>query len=202
MNRRPRRPRRVHVVYCHPLPESFMAAVLDRTLAGLAAHEVRVTDLYADGFRPELSAAERAAHLDAPEDKPDIAAYVEHLRWCDTLVLVYPTWWSGQPAMLKGWLDRVWVNGVAWDLPAGATRIRGRLRNVRRIVAVTTHGSSKFVNAVEGEGGKRIVTRTMRSLCHPLTRTTWLALYTIDRSTREERQAFLDRVERRMRRLR
>ena len=72
-------------------------------------------------------------------------------------MLVYPTWWSGQPAMLKGWIDRVWVAGVAWDLPPGANVLRARLRNVRRIVVVTTHGSSKLVNALEGEAGKRTV---------------------------------------------
>jgi NAD(P)H dehydrogenase (quinone) len=197
--------RRVYVVYCHPLPDSFTAGVLDRVLTGLSERDVRVSDLYADGFRSELSAAEHAAHLGDPvallAARPDIARYVEHLRWCDTLVLVYPTWWSGQPAMLKGWLDRVWVKGVAWDLPTGADRIRPQLRNIRRIVAVTTHGSSKLVNVVEGEGGKRVVTRTMRSLCHPLTRTTWLALYRIDRCSPAQRQAFLDRVERRFGRM-
>ena len=49
--------------------------------------------------------------------------YCDDLRWCDTLVFVYPTWWSGQPAMLTGWLDRVLVRGVAWELPDGASRI-------------------------------------------------------------------------------
>ena len=91
--------------------------------------------------------------------------------------------------MLKGWIERVWVNGVAWELPAGANRLRGRLRNVRRIVAITSHGSSKLINALEGEVGKRMVTRTLRSLCHPLTRTTWLAFYGIDTATDEQRRA-------------
>jgi hypothetical protein len=59
-----------------------------------------------------------------PGTDPSIASYADDLQWCDTLVLVYPTWWSGQPAMLKGWIDRVWVNGVAWTLPDGANRLR------------------------------------------------------------------------------
>ena len=81
-------------------------------------------------------------------------------------------------------MDRVWVDGVAWDLPAGADRIDRRLKNVRRLVAVTTHGSSKWVNAVEGESGKRTLTRSLRAMCHPLARTTWIAMYGIDTSAR------------------
>jgi len=190
------------VVYCHPLEDSFVAAVRDRVVAGLTAGgaTVRLTDLYADGFDPGFSSIERANHLVAGTD-PAIASYADDLQWCDTLVLVYPTWWSGQPAMLKGWMDRVWVNDVAWTLPEGANRLRPRLRNVRRLVAVTTHGSSKFINMVEGESGKRTVSRSLRSMCHPLARTAWLAMYGIDNASEDERAAFLTRVERRLTRL-
>lgn len=195
--------RRVWVVSCHPLPDSFTAEVRVRVLTGLAlaGHEVRHTDLYADDFDPAMPAVERERHLAAPETKPAVAAYVEHLRWCDTLVFVYPTWWTGQPAMLKGFIDRTFIHGVAWDLPPGADRLRPRLHHIRRLAVVTTHGSSKWVNALEGEAGKRIVTRALRVLCHPLTRTSWIALYGIDRSSADDRRRFLDRVEARMARL-
>jgi putative NADPH-quinone reductase len=190
------------VVYCHPLEDSFVAAVRDRVLAGLAAGgaEVRLTDLYADGFDPVFGASERAHHL-SPGPDPSLVSYAADLRWCDTLVLVYPTWWSGQPAMLKGWIDRVWVNEVAWSLPDGANRLRPELRNVRRLAAVTTHGSSKLINAIEGESGKRTLTRSLRTMCHPLARTTWLAMYGVDNASEADRLAFLDRVEHRIVRL-
>lgn len=196
------------VIHCHPLADSFIAAARDRVLAALTAggHEVRCTDLYADranhGFHAQLTAWEHEHHLAPPDTKPAIATYAADLAWCDTLVLVYPTWWSGQPALLKGWIDRVWVAGVAYDLPPGANTIRPRLTNIRRIVTVTSHGSSKFVNALQGEGGKRVVHRSLRVLCHRFTRTTWLALYGIDRASDARREAFLDRVDRRLRRMR
>ena len=184
------------VIFCHPSANSFAAAVLDTSVAALhaAGHEVRVTDLYAEGFDPVFSAHDHEHHLDDPSTKPDIAHHAANLRWCESLVLVYPSWWAGQPAMLKGWIDRVWVNGVAWELPTDGDRLRPLLRNIRRLHVVTTHGSSKWINALEGEGGKRTALRSLRVLCSPRCRTSWIALYNIDRSTLEQRNQFLRRV--------
>jgi NAD(P)H dehydrogenase (quinone) len=197
-----RTPRRALVVYSHPLPESFIGSALDRVIAGLdsARAETRITDLYADGFTPELSADEHRTHIE-PGVVTALQRYADDLLWCDTLILVYPTWWSGQPAMLKGWIDRVWASGVAWDLPDGADRLKPKLRNVRRLVAVTSHGSSKSVNGLQGEGGKRTLMRSLRTMCHPLARTSWIALYGIDRCDEAERVEFLDLVESRIARL-
>lgn len=158
---------------------------------------MRVRDLYGENFEARLCAEQRRTHM-SPGPHPSVATHAEELHWCMHLVLVYPTWWSAQPAMLKGWMDRVWVRGVAWELPVGAKRVKARLRNVRRITAVTTHGSSKWVNIIEGEGGKRTVTRSLRSLCHPLARSTWIAMYGIDTSSDKQRATFLLTVRRRL----
>lgn len=186
-------PRRVLVIHCHPATEGFIPTALERVLDGLTASaaDVRVHDLYREGFVPELSAAEHRAHLE-PGVADELADHAADLRWCDTLVFVYPTWWSGQPAMLKGWIDRVWASGVAWDLPDGASRLRPRLRNVRRLVVVTSHGSSKLVNSLQGEGGKRTVFRSLRTMCHQRTRTHWLAFYGVDTASSDRRSRFLD----------
>jgi putative NADPH-quinone reductase len=192
----------VLVIYYHPNPESFTAAARDRAVAALRArgHDVRLTDLDADSFQPAMSCDERRTHKE-PGIAPDLRRYADDLRWAQVLVLVYPTWWSGQPAMLKGWIDRVWVAGVAWELPAGANVIRPLLRNIRRIVVVTGHGSSKLVNAVEGEAGKRTVTRSMRAMCSRRTRTTWCAIYGLDNANENARDRFLAKVERAVSRL-
>jgi NAD(P)H dehydrogenase (quinone) len=187
---------RVLVVYCHPNPESLVAAARDRTLAGLqaAGHEIRLTDLYADGFEPAMSAGERLTHAE-PGVTADLQSYADDLAWAQALVLVYPTWWSGQPAMLKGWIDRIWVAGVAWELPEGGNVLRPLLHDLRRLVVVTTHGSSKLINSLQGEPGKRTATRSIRAMCSKRTRTTWCALYGVDSSDGPKRDAFLDRVE-------
>jgi NAD(P)H dehydrogenase (quinone) len=188
---------RVLVVYCHPNPASLTAAALDRVRAGLRRrrHDVRCTDLYADGFRPELSADEQRDHL-VPGLAPDIAGYADDLRWAEAVVFVYPTWWSGQPAMLKGWIDRVCAHGVAWSLPEPGGTPVPLLTGLRRVVIVTTHGSPKLVNLLEGETGRRTMFRSMRRMAGGRVRTTWIALYGLDRITAARRTAWLDRVER------
>lgn len=192
---------RALVVYCHPNPESFVAAALGRAITGLerGGHQVRLCDLYADAFEPAMTDDERR-RAESGRSR-SLQRYGDDLRWAEALVLVYPTWWSGQPAMLKGWLDRVWAAGVAWDPPDATKRSRPGLRNIRRIVTVTTHGSSKLVNALEGEAGKRTVNRSIRVMCSPWTRTTWCAVYGLDTAAADKRRRYLDRVERTLARL-
>lgn len=195
---------RVLVVSAHPSTESFVGALRERVLAALdeEGHEVRHRDLCAERFNPVFSEFERVNHVGELDAKlahmPDLVDHVEDLRWCEALVLVYPTWWSGQPAIMKGWFDRVLMNGVAWELPEGAARIRPLLRNVRRMVVVTTHGSSKVVNSLEGESGKRTAFRSVRLMFSSRTRCRWIAIYSLDRSTERDRERFLTRVGRRV----
>ncbi|MFM8687488.1 MAG: NAD(P)H-dependent oxidoreductase, partial [Acidimicrobiaceae bacterium] len=178
------------VTYVHPVEGSFNSCVRDVVIEYLSEHnhEVRLRDLYAENFDPFLSAAERALHHTPPTTRPELTRDVEDLRWCEAIVFVYPTWWSGLPAMLKGWIDRTWMNEVAWVLPAGANTIRPQLTNIRRLVAVTTHGSSKFVNALQGEPGKRIISRSIRLMCNRWCRARWIALYGLDNSTLADRE--------------
>ena len=197
----------VLVVYAHPSKDSLCAklyeAVCDEVTR--AQHALRTHDLIAEKFDPVFSAYERVNHVGDLEQKltqmPELRPYVENLQWCDTLILVYPTWWSGQPAVLKGWFDRVLMNGVAWTLPEGKARLSPLLTNVRRLIVVTTHGSPKWVNMVQGEPGKRTVFRSVRLMFHIRTRCTWAAVYGMDSmndATQRERK--INAVRRRVRR--
>lgn len=194
------------VVFAHPSAESFVGALRDSVLHELASknYEVRQRDLYAERFSPVFTSYERLHHVGNLEEKlnelPELRSHVDDLRWCDTLVLVYPTWWSAQPAILKGWIDRVFMNHVAWVLPGGAARISPLLTNVRQLVIVTTHGSSKLVNAVQGESGKRIALRSIRVMFHARVRTKWIAVYGLDRASTSTRSAALMSVQKRLRR--
>ena len=108
---------RALVIYCHPRQGSFTEAVRDVVLEKLTAigAEVRLRDLYAEGFDPVLSAREHEIYEDEALNRAPVVSHCADLAWCDTLIFVYPTWWYGLPAMIKGWLDRVLVPGLAFS---------------------------------------------------------------------------------------
>jgi putative NADPH-quinone reductase len=116
-------------------------------------------------------------------------------------VFVYPTWWGGLPAVLKGWLERVLVPGVAFTFDPDTHEVRRGLTKVRRIVGITTYGSSRPYVLATTDGGRRTLHRTLRLVCHRFTRTRWLALYRLDTASVDDRLAFLDRVDRSLARL-
>lgn len=124
--------RKLLVVHCHPNPRSYTRAVCDAVLAGLAdgRAEVRLTDLYAERFDPVLIVDDVHRRRDLGQVEYT-RPWRDHLAWCDAVVLVYPVWWGGPPAMLKGWLDRVLVSGLAYSFegrPRTAVLPEGRMR--------------------------------------------------------------------------
>ena len=131
---------RVLIVYAHPEPTSFNGAMKDLAVETLTAagHSVTVSDLYAQGFNPVAGAHDfthRAdpARLDLGAEQanaartagfaPDVQAEIDKLMAADFLLLQFPFWWYSVPAMLKGWIDRVFAYGVAYDF--GRTWDRG-----------------------------------------------------------------------------
>ena len=188
------------VVYAHPVESSYCAALRDCAVGAMskAGHEVRLIDLYAERFDPVLSRQERIDYHTTTLNGEQVGTHIDAIRWAEALVFVYPTWWYGLPAMLKGWLDRVWIPHVAFELPSGDGAIRGLMDNIVRIVGITTSGSTHLWMALIGNPGRRTIARGIRALCHRRCRTLWLQHYGIDRSTEQSRADFLSRVSRRL----
>ncbi len=189
---------RVLVVFCHPVPESFNTAVLAAALRGLAAggHETRVIDLYKDGFDPVLSADERRTYNTGDIDHCPTAHYANAILWANELVFIYPTWWYNLPAMLKGFLDRVFLPDVAFFLPdPNHQGIHSNMRSVTRVTAITTCGATWLLSKYVGEPGRKTLLRGVRTLCSLLCRTRYLALYKMDSVTEQKRAAYLAKVE-------
>jgi len=139
------------VVHAHPEPRSFCSALKDTAVEQLSAAgcEVTLSDLYAQGFRPDLSAEdftsrENGAFLRPMEEQahgvttgtlaPEVAREVERLRSANLVVFTAPMWWFSVPAMLKGWFDRVLVNGYAYGTVKAWT---GPLTDKRALLAMT-----------------------------------------------------------------
>lgn len=191
---------RTLIVLVHPRPTSLTHATAAAAERGLrsAGHEVTVIDLYAMGFQPAMTEVEREAyHGDDPVVDPLVARSVAAVRQADALIFVYPTWWSGLPAMLKGWLEKTMVPGVAFVFDAGG-KVRPGLQNVRLIVGITSYGSRRSYVRIVNDNGRRILLRALRLNTGWRTRRRWLPFYSADTSTREQREAFIARVEREM----
>lgn len=143
----------VFIVHAHPDPRSFNAALTataTRTLAA-AGHAVVVSDLYAMGFNPVAGAGDFTGRADPDRldvgieqahaartggFAPDVQAEIDRLRACDLLILQFPLWWYSVPAILKGWIDRVFAYGVAYDF--GRTWDRGVFTGKRALLSFTT----------------------------------------------------------------
>jgi putative NADPH-quinone reductase len=185
------------VVYCHPRSGSFTAAVRDLVLAKLdaAKAEVRLTDLYARNFTPTLSAEEHEGYLKCPENCRPVEDDVADLRWCDTLIFVYPTWWYGLPAVLKGWLDRVFLPDVAFMMPNSEKPTIGPgLTHITRLGVFTTCGASWWLTQLVGAPGKRTLMRGVGFLCAKNRKTAFAAHYLMDSSTDASRKKHLEKV--------
>lgn len=193
---------RALIVHCHPDGQSFTAAVRDTVLDRLqaAGAEVQLLDLYARGFSPVLAPGEWRGYLNGPHD--GVAEDIAALRWCDTLIFVYPTWWYGLPAMLKGWLDRVLLPDVAFLMPDDTHNdIRPGLRHITRLGVFTTGGASPLLTLFVGAPGKRTLLRGLGQLCARRRRTAFAMHYRMDSSTPASRARHLRRVARAMDRL-
>src|SRR5215813_9590092 len=118
----------VFIVHAHHEPTSFNAAMTRTAQEALAraGHEVVLSDLYAMGFdpvsdrrnfttvaNPDLYRQQSEETHAAAHDgfAPELQREMDKLFWCDALILQFPLWWFGLPAILKGWIDRVFASG-------------------------------------------------------------------------------------------
>ncbi len=184
---------RALILFAHPVAESFSASLHSVVTGTLAAKgwEIDDCDLYAEGFSPVLTDRERRDYHDLELNTGPVNDYVERLRQADALVLVFPVWIFGFPAILKGFFDRVCVPGVAFRLEDG--KVAPNLRNIRKLAAVTTYGGTRLRAMGVLDPPRRIVCGAVRFYCQP-DKLRYLALYDMNRAGPDRRAAFVERV--------
>jgi NAD(P)H dehydrogenase (quinone) len=168
---------RVFIVHAHHEPTSFNAAMTAEAARALiaAGHEVQVSDLYAMGFDPvsdrrNFTTTADPARLDQQVEErhaaqnggfaADLQAEMDKLAWCDVLILQFPLWWLGPPAILKGWIDRVLALGFAYG---GGRWFDGGVFSGKRAMCSVTIGGPEA--AYSGVG---VYERSMEETLHPL----------------------------------
>ncbi len=165
------------IVYAHPEPSSFCAALKDTGLRALTAagHKVEVSDLYAENFNPvpgrhDFTAAADPQRFHYQSEQlhasktggfaPDLAREQARLMRADLLVFIFPLWWGGIPAILKGWFDRVCAYGVAYA--DGKRFDQGYFLGRRGLMCLTTGGTAERFSAQGVYGEMRQVLHGVR----------------------------------------
>lgn len=191
---------RALVLYAHPCPESFNAAVHQTVVETLTDRgwQVDDCDLNAEGFTPVLTEPERRSYHEVPANLAPVQDYVERVQRAEALVMVFPVWNFGYPAILKGFLDRVFLPEVAFKLVDG--KVKPGLTNIKRLAACVTYGGTRWRALGVGDPPRKCVTRAVRYSCGgPKTR--YVALYDMNNNTDDKLRSHLDRVKREMKAL-
>ncbi len=191
---------RAFVLFAHPVPESFSSFLHASVVQTLAARgwEIDDCDLNAEGFSPVLTTEERRNYHEEDINTGPVAEYVDRLQAADALILVFPVWNFGYPAILKGFFDRVFLPGVSFKLVND--KVAPNLTNIRKLAAVTTYGGSRLRAFLSGDPPRKVVTRPLRFVMHPQTKTRYLALYDMNRADEPKRNRFVERVKTEMER--
>ncbi|HET8725936.1 MAG TPA: NAD(P)H-dependent oxidoreductase [Alphaproteobacteria bacterium] len=128
------------IVVAHPNPKSLSHSIAAHVAEGVSlsdpTNSFEIADLAAEAFDPRFTAADVAVHLREMPPPTDVAAEQARIDRADALVLVYPVYWWSMPGLLKGWIDRVFTNGWAYD-EGPDTKLVKKLRHLRvHLVAI------------------------------------------------------------------
>jgi NAD(P)H dehydrogenase (quinone) len=188
---------RILVVFAHPLETSFVSALHARVVEILRArgHSVDDLDLYGEKFDPVMSRESLLRYVDVNANTCEVEGYVQRLRAAEALVLVFPIWFDGLPAIMQGYFQRVFLPGVAVRIDE-AGLFHPNLHHIRRMAAVCAYGEGERDVAAKGDPPLRFVRDNIGALIDPKGCFEYLALYDMNVSAAHRRAAFLERVTR------
>lgn len=190
---------RTLIVYAHPCAESFSAAIHGTVLKALTDRgwQIDDCDLNAEGFQPVMTVEERRDYHKIPDNTSPVETYVNRLRAAEALIMIFPIWNFGYPAILKGFLDRVFLPGVTFKLKNG--EVQPGLTNIKRLAAFTTYGGTRMRALITGDPPRKCVTRAIRYACG-WPKTLYFGLYDMNNNGPEVLNAHLDRVRNKLQR--
>ncbi|MEM1061108.1 MAG: NAD(P)H-dependent oxidoreductase [Planctomycetota bacterium] len=184
-------PKKTLVVLGHPRPDSFNAALADAYARGVSAAGGEVRRISPSELDFEVSVRGTSAKDQPVED--DIVRSREAIEWCEHLAIVHPTWWGSTPAILKGWIDRVFVSNWAFRYPENSKLWEGLLKG-RSARVITTMDSPPMIyqTVFGGPGVRQLKTSTLWFCGFKPVKTTLFG--PIGDSTEAKRRGWLERV--------
>lgn len=185
------------VVVTHPLKDSLCHYLANKTIDHLASkgYEITLKDLYLEAFDPALSQSERQSYYQEFFDSSRLEADIAQLKETESLVLVFPTWWFGFPAMLKGWFDRVWAPTHAYNHASDLGAITPCLDNLKEVKVVTTLGSPWWVDFfILWKPIYRTLRIALLGACTKRCRFQMLSLYQCENASQSRIDRFVDKI--------
>ena len=186
------------ILFSHPSQQSYSAALLKTVKDSLIknGHQVKIIDLYKENFDPVLNIGEWNSYLENTEKNIlNLKKHIDCLKWSEGLIFIFPTWMYGPPAILKGWLERVWLPKVAFEISSGKQNIpMGKLKNISRLCVVTTSGSPRWWLWFIGNPGKSMLFKGYKILFKKYCKYKWLQLHDMNHTNSSDRERFLTKV--------
>ncbi|MDQ7733654.1 NAD(P)H-dependent oxidoreductase [Halomonas sp. SpR1] len=181
----------------HPLEDSLCHYLAAQTVEHLALNGYQITllDLYKKNFEPALTQQERKSYYRDNFNDDLLANEIEQLKQAQSLVLVFPTWWFGFPAILKGWFDRVWAPGHAYNHASDLGAITPLLDNLKEVKVITTLGSPWWVDKlVLRQPVKRVLKTALLGACTKRCKFDMLSLYKSERASKKRVESFVRKI--------
>lgn len=182
------------IIYAHPNPASFSSAIKEKVKNTLEnkGQSVEVSDLYAEGFNPVLSGNDFASFQSGviPED---IAKHQELIKAAERLIFVYPVWWNQMPAILKGYIDRVFSYGFAFAFDAHG--VPQQLLKGKKGVIFNSYGTPEaYLNGPYSDAMDLTQNQNLLSYCGIETEK-YVKFSSVPSTTQEIREAYLESIE-------
>lgn len=187
---------RIFWLYAHPCPESFHAGIRERAVAaaGAAGHEVDLCDLNAENFDPVLRADGRRRYHDLARNHQGLEPWVSRLQQAEWIVCQFPVWSFGPPAILKGFFDRVFLPGIAFDL-SDPNKVQSCFTHWKRVTGIASYGQGRLQAFWMGDPPRKLVTRYLGWYAGRKSRVDHLAIYQMNSADAARRGRFVMEVE-------
>ena len=177
------------IIYTHPNHQSFNYSILNKVKAGISkAHNVTTIDLYAEQFDPVLKFDEQNRRHDLA-NVAETEKYRRLITAADQLIFIFPIWWGGMPAMLKGFIDRVFVAGFAYSYKK--VGLKGHLQGKSAWI-ITTHNTPSFVVPFIQDYGKVLKNQVLKPCGISTVKLTEIT--SVEKITDEKRKQILEKI--------
>jgi putative NADPH-quinone reductase len=184
-------------VVAHPLDDSLCCHLAKETIKHLKSkdYQIIIKNLYKENFNPVLTKDERNSYYEKQFDLSQLKDDITQLEEAQSLVLIFPTWWFSFPAILKGWFDRVWAPGYAYNHASDLGAITPCLLNLKEVKVVTTLGAPWWVDFfVLRKPVKKVLKYALLGACTKNCKFQMLSLYNSENLIKEKVSNFIKKI--------